>query len=101
MRHKCKFDPKKDYVKATPNLSVNLSKAMENGIVPQSGTLVEHNGMEHSTDIGPRVQDSFEAIDLQRNVMAVGKAQVKADADAAAAQAAAQAAVQAAVQAAQ
>lgn len=96
MKQNCKFDPKKDYVKATPNLSVNLSKAMENGVVPQSGTLVEHNGMEHSTDIGPRVQDSFEAIDLQRNVMAVGMAQVKADAAAAKAAAEAAAAAQAA-----
>lgn len=79
MKHRCKFNPNKDYVKATPNLSINLSKAMENNIVPQSGTVIDHNGLEHSSDIGPRVQDSFEAIDMQRHVMALGKEQAKAN----------------------
>lgn len=88
MKSVCKFNPSKDYVKSTPNLSINLSRAMESGIVPSSGTNVEHNGLEHSSDIGPRVTDSFKAIDMQRHVMALGKAQIDYDNAAAAAAAA-------------
>lgn len=85
MKSICKFNPKTDYVKSVPNLSINLSSAMENGVVPSSGNVPDHNGLEHSSDIGPRAQDPFEAIDMQRSAMALGKAQSSADAEAAAA----------------
>lgn len=88
MKSICKFNPKTDYTKSVPNLSINLSSAMENGVVPSSGNVPEHNGLEHSSDIGPRAQDAFEAIDMQRSAMALGKAQSSADAEAAAASAA-------------
>lgn len=82
MKQICKFNKKRDFVETKPNLSVNLSQALESKAIPSTGTEVEHNEIETSDGIGMRVRDNFEAIEAQRFITAQGKAQAKADKDA-------------------
>lgn len=82
MRQICKFNKKRDFVETKPNLSVNLSQALESKAIPSTGVEVEHNEIETSDGIGMRVHDNFEAIEAQRLITAQGKAQAKAENDA-------------------
>lgn len=85
MRQICRFNDKKDYVECSPNLSVNLSKAMEEHVIPASGTQLEYNDIERSSDVQGRVRDNFDAIEMQRAIMAKGKSDAAAERAAAAA----------------
>lgn len=82
MRQKCKFSRIRDFRQVAPNLSINLSQALESKSIPATGTDVEFNEIESSANIGDRVRDCFEAIEAQRAITALGKAiaaQEKAD----------------------
>lgn len=82
MKQICRFNKKRDFVETKPNLTVNLSQALESKAIPSTGTEVEHNEIETSDGIGMRVRDNFEAIEAQRYITAQGKAQAKAEKEA-------------------
>lgn len=74
MKQKCKFDKNRDLKQTAPNLSIDLSQALKDKVIPSSGTQIEHNELESSSAIGMRVRDNFEAIEAQRMITAQGKA---------------------------
>lgn len=74
MRQKCKYDKNRDLKQTAPNLSIDLSQALKDKVIPSSGTQIEHNELESSSAIGMRVRDNFEAIEAQRMITAQGKA---------------------------
>lgn len=82
MKQNCKFDRKRDFKQTAPNLSINLSQALESKAIPSSGTEIEHNELETSDMVGIRVRDEFEAIEAQRFITAQGKAIAKAEKEA-------------------
>lgn len=63
-----KFNPLRDNEVVVPNLAIDLEAALRTGVVKDSGTAVEYNGIEDPNLIRTRVSDNFEAID-ERNAV--------------------------------
>ena len=55
----------RDAGQVVPDLAVDLSKVLESGVVPNTGTEVRQNGIENLSDISGRVKDNFNALDLE------------------------------------
>lgn len=69
----CKFDSKTDICRTVPGLSTDLKQAIYNGVVLDTGTDGAYNEVDDPARIRGRVRDAFQAVDLQRSVLAAGK----------------------------
>lgn len=66
MKQICLFNKETDIQETRIGLSIDLSKALREGIVKDSGTEPEYNNIDDPTKIRGRVSDVFEAIN-ERN----------------------------------
>lgn len=69
----CKFDPKRDYQKVESGLVVSLSETLRTGVVKESNTVLESNGIDDPERIVGRVSNRFDAIEAERAVRKYGK----------------------------
>lgn len=69
----CPFDSLRDIQKTVPDMSVNLSAAIESGVVLDTGMIAEHNDIDSPASIIGRVQDVFDAFEAQKNILAKGR----------------------------
>lgn len=78
--HVCKFDPDRDVLEVVSGLAVNITEMLETGIVHDSSTSLENNGIDDPNQIVGLVRDEFAAIDAMRAIRKYGKkSPVKAD----------------------
>lgn len=73
MKQICKYNPSTDLCRTVPGLSVDLSLAVENGVVLDTGIDAQYNDVDDPAHIHGRVRDAFSAIDMQRSVLATGR----------------------------
>lgn len=73
MYHICKFNKDTDLCKTVPGLSTDLGLAIDNGVVLDTGIDSNYNDVDDPARIRGRVRDAFQAVDLQRSVLAAGK----------------------------
>lgn len=64
-----KYNPKTDLAKHRPSLSIDLSIAVRTGEIKGDATDVEFNDLDTDKIYG-RVTDTFEAIDVQKTMLA-------------------------------
>lgn len=69
----CKFNDMTDLCKTVPGLSTDLGLAIDNGVVLDTGIDSNYNDVDDPVRIRGRVRDAFQAVDLQRSVLAAGK----------------------------
>lgn len=69
----CKFNAKIDLCKTVPGLSTDLVLAIDNGVVLDTGIDSNYNDVDDPARIRGRVRDAFQAVDLQRSLLAAGK----------------------------
>jgi hypothetical protein len=69
----CKFDEKKDYQKVESGLAVSLSDALKTGIVKESSTALESNGIDDPEKVVGMVKNRFDAIEAERAIRKYGK----------------------------
>ena len=72
----CKFNPNTDICRTVPGLSTDLRLAIDNGVVLDTGIDSNYNDVDDPARILGRVRDAFQAVDLQRSVLAAGKVSV-------------------------
>lgn len=90
MYPKTHFDAKRDIMTVEPGLSIDISQAIENGVVQDTGEPGVFNDMSEPSSIGSRVTDPFTAVDMQKTLLnSAAKSKAKAAEAAAAAAAAA------------
>lgn len=65
-----KFDKVRDIAPTTPGLAVNMTVAIESGVVFDTGTIGEYNDLDDPSNIKGRIRDAFEAVDAQRGIFA-------------------------------
>lgn len=63
-----KFNPNRDIQAVRPGLAIDLSKALSDGVVKDTGIEPDFNGLDEVSTIGRRVSDSFEALDALKRV---------------------------------
>ena len=66
MKHKCKFNPETDIEEAMPGLSIDLSRAITEGVIKDTGDIPYHNEIADPSTITGRVTDVFQAIDAEK-----------------------------------
>lgn len=71
----CLYNQETDLAPCIPDLSVVLSEVIETGVVPDTGTEVEYNGIEKISAVGRRIRDAFDAVEMQKTVLAAGRVQ--------------------------
>lgn len=69
----CKFNKDTDLCRTVPGLSTDLGLAIDNGVVLDTGIDSNYNDVDDPARIRGRVRDAFQAVDLQRSVLAAGK----------------------------
>lgn len=69
----CKFNKDTDLCKTVPGLATDLGLAINNGVVLDTGIDCNYNDVDDPARIRGRVRDAFQAVDLQRSVLAAGK----------------------------
>lgn len=69
----CKFNEKRDIQQVESGLTVDLTQALKSGIVRDSGTSTDSNGIEDPGLIIGRVENVFDAIEAQRSIRKYGK----------------------------
>lgn len=69
----CKFDKIKDYQKVESGLVVDLTETLKTGIVKESNSILESNGIEDPESIVGMVRDRFDAIEADRAIRKYGK----------------------------
>ena len=69
----CKFNKDTDLCQTVPGLSTDLGLAINNGVVLDTGIDSNYNDVDDPARIRGRVRDAFQAVDLQRSVLAAGK----------------------------
>lgn len=73
MRQTCKFCKERDLGQVVPGLAVDLEKAIETGVVLDTGVLEEFNNIDSPTNVVTRVQDVFHAMELKKAYLQAGK----------------------------
>lgn len=73
MRQVCKYDKDKDLGEVIPGLAVDLQKAIESGVILDTGIVEEYNDINSPESVVTRVRDAFHAIELQRAYLQAGK----------------------------
>lgn len=75
----CKFDKVRDFQKVESGLVVDLTETLKTGIVKESNSILETNGIEDPESIVGMVRDRFDAIEADRAIRKYGKkADIKA-----------------------
>ena len=69
MRQTCKFSKFKDIKQVYPGLDLNLSLAVNDGVIDGTGKEVPHNNMTNDDVVG-RAGDVFDSINFQRAINA-------------------------------
>lgn len=69
----CKFNELKDYQKVESGLVVDLTETLKTGIVKESNSILESNGIEDPESIVGMVRDRFDAIEADRAIRKYGK----------------------------
>lgn len=69
----CKYNEKRDVQQVESGLTVDLTQALKSGIVRDSGTSTDSNGIEDPALIIGRVENVFDAIEAQRSIRRYGK----------------------------
>lgn len=54
-------------------MAIDLSAAVESGVVLDTGMIAEHNDIDSPTSIIGRVRDVFDAFEAQKNILAKGR----------------------------
>lgn len=75
----CKFNKDTDLCRTVPGLSTDLGLAIDNGVVLDTGIDSNYNDVDDPARIRGRVRDAFQAVDLQRSVLAAGKVSGKSE----------------------
>lgn len=73
MKQTCKFCKERDLGQVVPGLAVDLEKAIETGVVLDTGVLEEFNNIDSPTSVVTRVQDVFHAMELKKAYLQAGK----------------------------
>lgn len=74
-----KFDPDKDFQKVESGLVVSLSEALRTGVVKESASTLETNGIDDPDRIVGTVKNRFDAIEAERTYRKYGKNAKPAD----------------------
>lgn len=73
MKQKCKFNPNTDIEETMPGLSIDLSRAITEGVIKDTGDIPYHNEITDPSTITGRVTDVFQAIDTDKALKATMK----------------------------
>lgn len=73
MKQICRFCKERDLGEVVPGLAVDLEKAIETGVVLDTGVLEQHNDINDPNSVVTRVRDTFHALDLQKAYLEAGK----------------------------
>ena len=73
MRQTCKYCKERDLGQVVPGLAVDLEKAIETGVVLDTGVIEEYNNIDSPTNVVTRVQDIFHAMELKKAYLQAGK----------------------------
>lgn len=76
-----RFDPKRDFMRVNPGLSVDIAAAVESGTVIDAGTNSDYNQIDDPNSITGRVRDIFEATDRRKDIMNKAAAAAAASAE--------------------
>lgn len=68
MKQKCIFNRDRDLFATRPNLSLDLSQAVETGVIDNSNVNASFNMIEDCNQIGQRVTDNFEVYNKQKEI---------------------------------
>lgn len=68
LRKECKYNSEKDVDNVQEGLSVDLKRALTEGVIQDTGEIPYYNDIEDPTAISGRVNDVFEALDADRNL---------------------------------
>lgn len=68
-----RFNEKRDIQKVVSGLAVDLTDALQTGIVRDSGQETDSNGIDDPSRIIGRVENIFDAIESQRAIRKYGK----------------------------
>ena len=66
MKHECKFNPETDIEETMSGLSIDLSRAITEGVIKDTGDIPYHNEIADPSTITGRVTDVFQAIDADK-----------------------------------
>lgn len=66
MKQKCKFNPDTDIEESMPGLSIDLSRAITEGVIKDTGDIPYYNEIADPSTITGRVTDVFQAIDAEK-----------------------------------
>lgn len=69
----CEFDRNKDYQEVEQGLVYSLTDALKTGVVKESETTLESNGIDDPETIVGRVTNRFDAIEAERAIRKYGK----------------------------
>lgn len=80
MLQDCKFNPQRDQEKTVPGLALDLSAAIENGVVLDTGVNTEFNDIDDPRNIRSRIKNAFDAADARKVlILGASKAQTKVE----------------------
>lgn len=69
----CKYNPKMDFQRVESGLVVDLSETLKTGIVKESNSILETNGIDDPESIVGMVRDRFDALEADRAIRKYGK----------------------------
>lgn len=69
----CKYNPKTDFQRVESGLVVDLSETLKTGIVKESNSILETNGIDDPESIVGMVRDRFDALEADRAIRKYGK----------------------------
>lgn len=75
--YKCDFDPDRDLQPTIPSLAISISKAIETGVVFDTGTIPEGNDIESPDSIWCRVTDALHAAQLEKEFSTKARASMQ------------------------
>lgn len=73
MEYVCNYCKDRDVQPVAEGLATDLKLAIETGVVADTGIVPEYNHIEDPMNIHGRVNDVFEAIEAQKQILANGK----------------------------
>lgn len=69
MFRKCDYDPVRDEGPVNEGLDVNIELAIEQGIVADTGVDAVYNDIEDPAKVAGRIEDQFQAMDIQKRML--------------------------------
>lgn len=79
MYQECLFNEKRDLGRTIEGMAVDMTAAIETGIVQDTGVDIEFNELVDVELVGSRIHDQFDALDRQKSSLDRAAAQIKSN----------------------